>query len=63
LETVRVHDLENVRVHDGLARFRFNSIKLEQVGGEHSFGYNEGNIIPLQLQTNFSELREDICGL
>jgi len=40
-----------------------NSIKLGQEGGDCRFDINEVNIIPLQLQINFIELREDICGL
>jgi len=39
-----------------------NSIKLGQEGGDFWFGFNEVNII-LQLQINFIELPEDICGL
>jgi len=62
LETVSVHDLETVRVHDVLG-FRLNSIKLGQEGEDCQFGFNEVNTIPLQLQINAIELREDICGL
>jgi len=39
-----------------------NSI-LGQEGEDCSFGFNEVNTIPLQLQINFIELREDIRGL
>ena len=41
----------------------FENIKLGQEGGDCWFGFNEVNIIALQLQINFIELREDICGL
>jgi len=62
LETVRGNDLQTVRVHDGLG-FRLNSIKLGQQSEDCWFGFNDVNTIPLQLQINFTELREDICGL
>jgi len=39
-----------------------NNIQLGQ-GEDCGFGFNEANTIPLQLQINFIELREDICGL
>jgi len=37
--------------------------ELGQEGEDCWFGFNEVNTIPLQLQINFIELREDICGL
>jgi len=40
-----------------------NSIKLGQEGEDFWFGFNEVITIPLQLQINFIELSEDICGL
>jgi len=41
----------------------FEQHKLGQEGEDCWFGFNEVNTIPLQLQINFIELREDICGL
>ena len=50
-----------LRVHEGLD-FVWTALNLDK-GEDCWFGFNEVNIIPLQLQINFTELREDICGL
>jgi len=60
LETFRVNDLETVRVHEGLD-FVGTALNLDKKVKTANLA--EVNTIPLQLQINFIELCEDICGL